>query len=149
MAETGDLLDAINTAVEEGTLALKAVDAIKVLRDEHADLTKKLEIAEGELKTSREFGEKYRQAISDQGEQLTDYKNREEVLSKREHDCMRIMVESEYQANRVSDLRDIMLSLTRNLEHRRNLFDDKSGNIGPNGEWINNTVKAEEKSEDV
>ena len=141
-----EIQSVLQSAVQERTFSLDAVNAIKelkdrfeVLRDDHTKVTNDYENA---AKANREL--KARLMILD-GD-LGTYMKREDELSKREVKCMRIEVENQYQSQRCTDLRDIMLSLTRNLEYRRELNDSHTRN-GNDGNYSNNTNIVDEKTE--
>jgi hypothetical protein len=111
----------------------KAEEKITVLESQH----------EINSKHSHHLTNSLNAALADLG----TFQEREQSLLDRELKCIKTEVENEYLVKGNADKMTLMLSLTRNLEHRRNLFDDRSGNTGPDGQWVNNTVKAEETAE--
>jgi hypothetical protein len=138
----------IQAALEERTLSLEAIDAIKVMRDTLSKAEEKIVTLESAHKINSAHSQHMTDSLNAALDDLKAFQDREQALLAREVICMKIEVENEYLVKGNADKMTIMLSLTRNLEYRRSLSDSKSGSE-LDGRYVNTSVNAEETSEKV
>jgi hypothetical protein len=142
------IAEVIQAALEERTMSLEAIDAIKLLRDDHIQLQMREDESIADIRTLKATLSATKADLAQTKGYLKAFQEREQSLLDRELKCIKTEVENEYLIKANDDKMTLMLSLTRNLEHRRNLMDNKNGQ-GPNGEYTNTSVHADEKSEQV
>lgn len=128
-------LDSVLTDIlEERAFSLEAADAIKELRDSLKQTEQHNDALQQQVETSERIRAEQAQMISERDRKIAameewkdDIEQRELDVKKREYDFLKVQLERDLEKQRVQDHKDILLSLTRNLQHRKELYTSVNG----------------------